>query len=673
VDLWPNGTIRDSDAQCTRHHEGPLCALCEDGYQLNSASGKCVLCDAGGRTQGRAILCAVGGVFFIFGVATFCALRRFKDVAMILASALTAASDAAIVVVARCKVLLVFFQILGSITLSFPNVNLPPSFAAMARRAAALGISLGDFVADTCVGEFDYLHTLVAATAAPICVALSLFGSYGLYVTWTRADKEDRATFKRMVFLVFLLMTYTVYSTTSTVVIRSLQCDDDFKDSVHSRYYRDAYLYADYSVSCRSNRYALHRVYAILMVFCYPVGIPFVYFFMLLGAKDTIAPSNISLLAERIVKETENVGADIQRERREVTKFLEHEDEEEERHSGWIGAALLKFYKRKQEEDLLLAIKRGELRGQAFEYLATVRECGEAERENKVIAETPLARAADASMYDSIRRRGSVTSKATKDYKRAEAQATAGEAEQFFFQAPHGGGPAAAEETTGTVADFVDVGDRDLARRLSADAADAPEAKVPALKTHRSRASLAVAGADYQLEDYVNGKTARRTQATAVAAAATCRVLGHELVITSRDIEDSSAHLEFLFSEYDPPCWYFECLECVRRLLLTAVLPVPVIHAESLGQIVFACMAALFFASLYAYLRPFISDTMDAFANFMQGLLFLNLLFTLIPVWIASTGLGGPHQTSELSISVKSKSIRLIFGRIDCSRRVLEA
>ena len=34
---------------------------------------------------------------------------------------------------------------------------------------------------------------------------------------------------------------------------------------------------------------------------------------------------------------------------------------------------------------------------------------------------------------------------------------------------------------------------------------------------------------------------------------------------------------------------------------------------------------------------------------------------------------GGPHQTSELSISVKSKSIRLTFGRIDCSHRVLEA
>ncbi|KAH8095976.1 hypothetical protein JL720_3313 [Aureococcus anophagefferens] len=32
-----------------------------------------------------------------------------------------------------------------------------------------------------------------------------------------------------------------------------------------------------------------------------------------------------------------------------------------------------------------------------------------------------------------------------------------------------------------------------------------------------------------------------------------------------------------------------------------------------------------------------------------------------VAVWKSTTGLGGPHQTSELSISIKSKSIRLIF------------
>ena len=53
----------------------------------------------------------------------------------------------------------------------------------------------------------------------------------------------------------------------------------------------------------------------------------------------------------------------------------------------------------------------------------------------------------------------------------------------------------------------------------------------------------------------------------------------------------------------------------------------------------------------------------------------LDALETILspPVWNSTTGLGGPHQTSELSSSVKSTSIRLIFGRIDGSRRVLEA
>ena len=53
----------------------------------------------------------------------------------------------------------------------------------------------------------------------------------------------------------------------------------------------------------------------------------------------------------------------------------------------------------------------------------------------------------------------------------------------------------------------------------------------------------------------------------------------------------------------------------------------------------------------------------------------LDALETILspPVWKSTTGLGGPHQTSDLSISITSKSIRLIFGRIDRSHRVFEA
>ena len=44
----------------------------------------------------------------------------------------------------------------------------------------------------------------------------------------------------------------------------------------------------------------------------------------------------------------------------------------------------------------------------------------------------------------------------------------------------------------------------------------------------------------------------------------------------------------------------------------------------------------------------------------------------LVAVWKSTSGMDASSKTSNLSISVKSKSIRLIFGRIDCSRRVLE-
>ena len=44
-----------------------------------------------------------------------------------------------------------------------------------------------------------------------------------------------------------------------------------------------------------------------------------------------------------------------------------------------------------------------------------------------------------------------------------------------------------------------------------------------------------------------------------------------------------------------------------------------------------------------------------------------------VAVWKSTSGMDASSKTSNLSISAKSKSIRLVFGRIDRSRRVLEA
>ena len=68
----------------------------------------------------------------------------------------------------------------------------------------------------------------------------------------------------------------------------------------------------------------------------------------------------------------------------------------------------------------------------------------------------------------------------------------------------------------------------------------------------------------------------------------------------------------------------------------------------------------------------YLSPTADynVHANAKDCKLVLSLLET---VWKSTAGSGRPDQTLKFSSSVKSKSIRLILGRIECSPWVLEA
>jgi hypothetical protein len=63
----------------------------------------------------------------------------------------------------------------------------------------------------------------------------------------------------------------------------------------------------------------------------------------------------------------------------------------------------------------------------------------------------------------------------------------------------------------------------------------------------------------------------------------------------------------------------------------------------------------------------------ECWALIAAGVLDPESKYWRFAVWNSTAGLGGPDQTSEFSSSVTSTSIRLIFGRIDGSRRVLEA
>jgi hypothetical protein len=80
---------------------------------------------------------------------------------------------------------------------------------------------------------------------------------------------------RRYVFL-SLLFLYMIFPSVSAVIFSVFACTDADPDDVSDG--DDNYLDSDYSISCSSSRYETAKLYAIFMVFLYPIGIPSMFF-----------------------------------------------------------------------------------------------------------------------------------------------------------------------------------------------------------------------------------------------------------------------------------------------------------------------------------------------------------------------------------------------------------
>lgn len=95
-----------------------------------------------------------------------------------------------------------------------------------------------------------------------------------------------------------------------------------------------------------------------------------------------------------------------------------------------------------------------------------------------------------------------------------------------------------------------------------------------------------------------------------------------------REQYDDIQYIFFLFENYEPRCWYFEVVECLRRLLLTAI-PVLVMR-DSVIQIILVMLVSLFFGSLYVGLHPFVESSDDLTASISQWGISLTLVGALM-------------------------------------------
>ena len=109
------------------------------------------------------------------------------------------------------------------------------------------------------------------------------------------------------------------------------------------------------------------------------------------------------------------------------------------------------------------------------------------------------------------------------------------------------------------------------------------------------------------------------------------KTMGLKKAIEERDrlvrSDPDLASLSFLFSAYEPRCWWFEIVETLRRLVLTGGLLF--FNPGTSGQIVaslFMCLGAM---RIYAGYKPFVRQANDVIAETAQWQLFFTMFAAL--------------------------------------------
>ena len=128
------------------------------------------------------------------------------------------------------------------------------------------------FVLSTfCIVRTNFYQRLLLATVGPIVLLLALASTYAVAKRRNRNSEGAALTVKHKHLSTVIFVTFFLYSYVSFTIFHTFVCDtvdDDGK-------YR--YLRADLSIRCTTPKYKAFKLYAMVMVAFYPIGIPVVF------------------------------------------------------------------------------------------------------------------------------------------------------------------------------------------------------------------------------------------------------------------------------------------------------------------------------------------------------------------------------------------------------------
>eukprot|EP00953_Heterococcus_sp_UTEX-ZZ885_P035577 18362-Heterococcus_DN1.PRE.1 len=281
----------DDNRYCTTGYKGPW-------YQ-------CTQCRTGTKA---AIYSALALVLVAFALATWylaiqlLGLSDGQD-AISTFSALGCMKKLASLPWDKLRIPVVAFQIVTQF-ISITGLPLPDIYRNFLSWTDAFNLNLGWLLSLGCLTKIDFYQKLLITTLGPVVVAAALTCTHTVVryrnpVQAVAADSQiatqpatpsslEKALAKH--YLVFLAMTFLIYSTVSTTVFQTFACDiidEDIKTAVTTRYLR-----ADYSIQCDTHEHNLYKAYAAIMIIIYPLGIPALYAWLLWSNKGKLSSKN---------------------------------------------------------------------------------------------------------------------------------------------------------------------------------------------------------------------------------------------------------------------------------------------------------------------------------------------------------------------------------------------
>jgi hypothetical protein len=315
---FTTGGTTAGTASCMEGYGGALCTICDPGRYYLSHEEKCVPCtDSGINIVAIVIMMVVGAAMAYAFIVTcgghlldmigkFMGLSFFSKAWLSKTISLKArkknflrSGHRSQRYQSKLKQIMTMFQILIALptTTSFA---FPPIYYRLILVFNVLNptILFSDLGLKCTFNGMDHVNTMMFVTSTPLMMSLLLYLVYRVhvYLVFNQYSEPFRViantshridVLKSTYSYIFLFFTYFILPGVSTILFQMLRpcVDVDPEDSSGQS---QRYLEADYNIECTSDRYKLGVIWAYVFMILYPVGIPCLYLYLLVQAKDMI-------------------------------------------------------------------------------------------------------------------------------------------------------------------------------------------------------------------------------------------------------------------------------------------------------------------------------------------------------------------------------------------------